>query len=141
LVRLGDARRGLSGGAGSAQTSRYEESIREGRREWIQRKFVAANGRCMICRRPQQACIGNRLDCHEMVSRARAPGRWWHPANALLLCRDCHDALPSLVQQLAWKLLHDPDDFDLNAVNQIKGGDPVRLASVVAMLRIIFGAP
>jgi hypothetical protein len=75
-----------------------------------------------------------------MVRRAQAPKRWGIVPNYLLLGRRCHeDVIPSmpLARQLAYKLLVDPDNFDLAAVNEIHPGAPVLMSQVVYHLQLI----
>ena len=85
--------------------SDYADSVRDARREWLSRF-----DRCMYC--------GNRgpLECHEITRRSGAPGKWWHPSNAVCLCGPCHSgpfAAMDPARQLAVKFAAADGDFDL----------------------------
>ena len=83
-------------------------------------------------------------DAHEMVRRSAAPRRWGIRANYLDRCRQCHDQLHRdnmpLVVQLAHKLIEDPDNFDLDAINEISGQAPIAMSNVMKYVRILLGA-
>ena len=112
----------------------YYDEIKADRDGWRELQFhgTRANS-CMIC--------GSlpAFDCHEMVRRSAAPRRWGRRANYLAVCRRCHEGpvvnMP-LSMQLAHKLLHDPDNFDLAIISEIVGR-PVLLRDVVAQLKFI----
>jgi hypothetical protein len=115
---------------------RYYDQVKDDRNEWIMQTITDLGNLCMICGRTSHV----RPDCHEPVRRSHAPRQWGIRANYLLACRECHDRIvPSmpLSQQLAYKLLHDPDHFDLPEINRIKGGEPVLLRHVIAHLKFM----
>lgn len=109
----------------------YYDEIKDDRDEW-RRQFCY--GRCMIC-----DWFGGMLDCHEIVRRSQAARRWGKRANYLAVCRRCHEGsvvnMP-LSMQLAHKLLHDPDHFDLYVMEEIVGRH-LSLRDVVANLKHI----
>lgn len=67
-------------------------------------------------------CLGycGDLHVHEIIRRSRLPRSWAHPANYLLLGNRCHDDLQNAphVVQLAYKMVRDPDNFDLSWINE-----------------------
>jgi hypothetical protein len=91
--------------------------------ESTRRQFVYDIARCMIC----GSCTGGG-DVHEI---ARGPSRkeaYHNRAAWLLLCRQCHDEVGNymlwpIARQLAVKLVADPDYFDLEVVNRLRGRD------------------
>jgi len=89
----------------------------------------------MIC----GSSVGSALDCHEMVRRSASPGKWGSTANLLAVCRQCHSTVVvnmPLAMQLAHKLLHDPDHFNLTTMSRI-AGRKILLRDVVACLKRI----
>jgi len=109
----------------------YYDEIKDDRNEW---RAMFCHGRCMVC--GQHSSV---LDCHEMHSRARAPRKWGRRANYLAVCRECHSGVivnMPLSKQLAYKLLNDPDHFDLYVMSEITGRQ-VLLRDVVAQLKFI----
>ena len=109
----------------------YYQEIKDDRDEW-RAKFCHGCS-CMVCGK-----LG-MLDCHEIHSRARAPRKWGKRANYLAVCRACHEGpivnMP-LSKQLAYKLLRDPDHFDLYVIEEIVGRH-LSLRDVVAHLEFI----
>ena len=56
------------------------------------------------------------LQVHEIERKSQAPKRWCHECNFALLCAECHGgrwATMPHAKQLAYKLVHDPEHFDL----------------------------
>lgn len=108
--------------------------------QWKQQAAVATGMRCWRCSLIGRN-FGGPLDCHEMVRRSRAPKLWAHPANYLLVCRECHCTVfvnMPLTNQLIFKLLVDPDGFDTDIINIIAGRNPgnaITLASVIRALK------
>lgn len=89
----------------------YEASIAEDRYLWrLEQKKV-----CMIC---GQKGDFRGLQVHEITRRSHAKQKWWHRCNALLVCGDCHEgdlaSMPA-ARQLAYKLKHDKENYDLTA--------------------------
>lgn len=79
------------------------------------------------------------LDCHEMIRRSQAPRSWGSTANYLGVCRDCHSTVVvnmPLINQLAFKLLRDPEHFDLAKISRIAGRE-IRLRDVVAAAKLL----
>lgn len=112
-------------GEGLWLVTQYYESIRREREDWRASK----NERCMVCGWPENGGEWGQwkwLETHEMERRSRAPGRWAHPCNYLLVCNICHNgplaAMPHKTQ-LAYKLGEDPKDFDLEAWLRIRDPD------------------
>lgn len=71
---------------------------------------------CMVCLRRLP------LDTHEIVPRSRAAA-CFVLANLLAVCRFCHDMLQGwlpVVVQCAFKLLGDPEHYDLQEVNRLR---------------------
>jgi 5-methylcytosine-specific restriction endonuclease McrA len=94
--------------------------------------------RCMNCKASGMVT----LDVHEIVRRSRAPMSWCCQANFLLVCRQCHDLrFPNMpvVNQLVIKLLKDPDCFDLEVINDLIQGEPIKLRDVIKYLRLELG--
>jgi 5-methylcytosine-specific restriction endonuclease McrA len=67
-------------------------------------------------------CGGNDsflpLQVHEIERRSHTPKRWDNRANYLLLCGPCHSgpfATMPHAQQLAVKLIRDPENYNLDA--------------------------
>ena len=115
-------------------TMTYYQEIKDDRDEWRQR---FCHGRpCMVC----TVCSNTgTLDCHEIIRKSAAPRQWGHRSNYLAVCRRCHDNVitcMSLSQQLAYKLLRDPDHFSLSDISRIAGRE-ISLRDVVARLEFI----
>lgn len=94
--------------------------------------------RCMICGKGG-IFIVPPLDIHEMVRRSFSPGKWGSPANLLLVCRQCHSTVVAnmpLSMQLAHKLLHDPDHFNMTTMSKI-AGRKLRLRDVIECFKRI----
>ena len=99
----------------AAANRRKYALVRSTFREWSQQCMVCTFRECTevheICNGPdRQVALGRR--------------ETW-----LALCRRCHDeigdkSLWPVERQLAVKLLHDPEWFDPEAVNIIRGRDP-----------------
>ena len=113
--------------------SDYADSVRDARREWL-----SQFSECMYC--------GKRgpLECHEIERRSAAPGRYWHAANAVCLCRTCHQgpfAAMDHARQLAVKFCAADGSFDL--AEWLLIGDPtgraphrVTLAEIAGYLEL-----
>jgi hypothetical protein len=91
--------------------------------ESTRRQFVYDIARCMIC----GSCTGGG-DVHEIARGVSRKDSYHNRAAWLLLCRQCHDEVGNymlwpIVRQLAVKLVADPDYFDLEAVNLLRGRD------------------
>lgn len=112
----------------------YWKRVKTIRQRWL-REHATTVGRCMIC----GSHTGYILDCHEMVRRSASPGKWGSTANLLAVCRQCHSTVVvnmPLAMQLAHKLLHDPDHFNLTTMSRI-AGRKILLRDVVACLKRI----
>ena len=110
----------------------YWKRVKTIRQRWAEDS--ASEGVCMICG-SGQLC----LDVHEMVRRSQSPGKWGSRANLLAVCRQCHSTVVvnmPLSMQLAHKLLHDPDHFNLTIMSKI-AGRKILLRDVVACLKRI----
>jgi len=116
----------------------YYATIKEQRDQWIREMLEKHGNLCWITKRTTTPF---RPDCHEIIRRSRAPGQWGIPANYLLVGRAAHDEIiPAMseVAQLAHKLYYDADHFDLDEINRIKGGEPIKLSAVVRhMVRFV----
>lgn len=78
--------------------------------------------RCMAC---GESPRWPPLAVHEIERRSHAPRSWAHRCNYLLVCTACHEgpfATMPHAQQLAYKLIADPEGFDLQA--WLRLGDP-----------------
>ena len=76
------------------------------------------------------------LQVHEMVRRSHASRKWWHRANALLVCERCHAgelASAPLRQQLACKYAKDPKHFDLAAVLRLRDERAMQYVEFIEM--------
>jgi hypothetical protein len=104
----------------------YWKRVKTIRQRWASKQPQ----RCMICGASGMV----QLDVHEAVRRSASPGKWGSPANLLLVCRRCHDTtvvnMPLSVQ-LSFKLLNDPDHFNLATMSKI-AGRKILLRDVVA---------
>lgn len=84
---------------------RMDEEVLADRREWSY-----GFGECFVCGEPA-------VDIHEMERKSQAPRGWADRCNYLAVCRVCHDgplaAMPH-ARQLAYKLVGDPEHFDLD---------------------------
>ena len=121
----------------------YADAVREDRQQWV--LDLVDQHACMWC--------GGEADftgfqVHEMIRRSHASNSWWNRANALWVCGPCHAgpiASAPLAQQLACKLLCDPEHFDREAVLRIRDEramEFVTLRDIVRYLRIdeeVFG--
>lgn len=76
----------------------------------IREQYALDMKRCAVCQ-----CWGVRLDVHEILAGAYRHRAFVEPACWLALCRQCHDKLQStsITSQLAYKLLADPEHYDL----------------------------
>ena len=84
--------------------------------EWRLTQFPA----CMLCGATAGAFP---LAVHEIERRGHSPTRWANVANYLTCCVNCHEgplATMPHAEQLAWKMLRDPDCYDLEAWLRIK---------------------
>jgi hypothetical protein len=71
---------------------------------------------CMVC--GERFAQWPPASVHHIERRAHAPGRYAHRCNLLAACDACHDgALATMghAKQLAYKLAHDPANYDLAA--------------------------
>ena len=90
------------------------------------------------------------MSCGALASDVHEICRGPHRARAvterctwLLLCRRCHDDMDGYAEwpiekQLGCKLVHDPNWFDLDRVNEIRGRAPgaITLADIVPYLEV-----
>lgn len=112
----------------------YYASIKADRNEWRESVRQA----CMSC--GWQAM----LQIHEMERRSHAAGRWGHRSNYLLLCQRCHEELFAAMphaRQLAFKLVRDPRNFDLQSWltlrdPELKAPERVTMEDIAAHLTI-----
>jgi len=89
----------------------YYNSIKVARREWK----ADLPEQCMSCLRKMP---DNKLETHEIERKSHLHNRWWPESgcNGLKLCHECHAgpfATMEHSRQLTFKLIHDPDHFDL----------------------------
>jgi len=129
--RAGSSPAGIAAIPFQGESMTYYQEIKEDRDAWRQ---LHCYGPCMVCGK-----LSGMLDCHEMHSRARAPRKGGHRANYLAVCRTCHEGVVvnmPLTRQLAHKLLHDADNFDLGAMSRIVGR-AILLSEVVSYLKYI----
>jgi hypothetical protein len=100
----------------SMTASEYYRLIRRDRDEW-------KNSMPQVCCGCGRAIPRKLLQIHEIERRSQAQRTWGHRSNYLLLCAGCHagdfDSMPH-ADQLARKLLHDPEHFDLNVWLKIR---------------------
>ena len=92
----------------------YERLIAAARQLWR----LSRDPFCMGCGKPGAMEGHWRLQVHEIERRSHARNRWGIEANYLLLHPECHaDAFASMshTEQLAHKLICDPECFDLAA--------------------------
>lgn len=111
-------------------------------------QFARDYGRCMVCLDAWRSAdfFPRCLEVHEI---ARGPARKKavkSPAAWLLLCRQHHEQMGSLVvwpivRQLALKRLRDPERYDRVAVNLLRGRAPEAIteAEVEAELKSLAG--
>jgi len=67
------------------------------------------------------------LVVHEMAKRSQAPNKWGERCNYFLACNPCNCAILQqlgIEYQLALKLLRDPEHFDRQQVNVLRGRAP-----------------
>jgi hypothetical protein len=104
---------------------RYPSAAQErARREW-----AAQFNDCFVCRRVLGTVTWlppafERLETHEIGSRAQASGKWADPRNYLRVCETCHREILSWLDesvQCAFKRLHDPANYDRSFINEIRG--------------------
>jgi len=84
----------------------YYRSIRDDRDAWRDEMPQV----CMCCGRK------GHLEIHEIERKSQAPTRWAKRCNYLLLLNSCHAgpfASMEHARQLAFKLIRDPENFDL----------------------------
>lgn len=107
------------------KSSRYPTPAQKREREQWAERFE----QCWVC--GWLAARWRILETHEIASRAQAPNKWADVRNYLKTCRRCHDEvlswLPECVQ-LSMKLLHDPDNYDRQFINEIRGHAPDAIA-------------
>lgn len=115
----------------------YSKSVESSRKAW--RSHVAPQ--CMCCANSKTQV----LQIHEIERRSACPKRWAHTANYLLLCPSCHlgpFAIMAHAPQLAYKLVTDPEHFNLNdwlrlRDPELKAPDRVTLADIALYLRVL----
>lgn len=99
-----------------------------------QRRDYVVRGRCAVCG-------GVPHDVHEMLAGANRKAAVAEPACWLRVCRPCHDRIQGTAvdYQLAFKLLADPQNFNLDAFCTAWGRAPgaVILPYLVANVRQI----
>lgn len=113
----------------------YYNSIKVIRREWKH----SMKRRCMLCLR---VLPWEKLEIHEIDRRSQLPNKWWpeNGCNGLLTCRQCHmerlDSMPH-AEQLAYKLVQDPENFNLAAwlSQKPRGPEYVTMAEVMEHVR------
>ena len=126
----------------TGRATEYAAEVREDRLAWA----AEQESLCMWC----GADSWRGLEIHEIERKSHAAGRWGQRCNYLLLCGACHAgpvASAPHAQQLACKLLCDPEHFDLGAWLRIadvelRAPERVTLRDVVRYLRIdetVFG--
>lgn len=73
-------------------------------------------------------CMGcggkNLLQTHEICRGPFRAAATKEPAAWLRLCQVCHDDLPPIVVQLAWKKIGDPEHYNRVAVNLLRKRQP-----------------
>ena len=103
------------------------ERERNDRTEWSHGFFW-----CWICgwttrkRWPHKSWLPH-LETHEMVRKSQSPRKWCHPANFFRVCQHCHqEDIPylSLARQLAYKKMHDSDNYSVSEIIRILGRGP-----------------
>ena len=115
----------------------YHRKVAALRKEWA----AETNPCCMVC------CTDcDDLDVHEMVYRSRAPGQWGIRSNLLKVCRRrCHEMIHRINAPLSWqlavKLLRDPDNFNLDEINEITPSGPVRMSEVLYWIKTTLRNP
>lgn len=124
----------------SSRAKNYYNSIKAERKKWK----LSQPEQCCWClaKVPYE-----RLEVHEIDRRSQLPNKWWplSGSNGLLLCHDCHhgvfdnrEKMPH-AKQLAIKLLHDSNRFDLREWLSLKprGPEYVTMAEVMYWVREI----
>ena len=100
--------------------SKYYDLINADRERW--RDEVPDD--CMRCGQAERQYV---LDIHEIERKAQAPKRWWPVSgcNGLKLCRPCHKIVGMWghSQQLALKMIADPNHYDLKEWHLIRYPD------------------
>lgn len=88
--------------------------------------------RCWMC--GARSHSGLPLETHEMERRSHGPQmRWAHRCNYFRACHRCHDGPLATMphhKQLAYKLLADPKNYDLDSWLKIRDPDlraPIRV--------------
>lgn len=100
--------------------------------------FKAEFRMCMLCTKRIAT------DVHEIVTRAKSSKSVEHRCAWLCLCRTCHReevgdySRYPISRQLALKLVTDPEAFDLDKINELRGNDPneFTMADVARHLRM-----
>ena len=107
----------------------YYRQQQDDRTEWVREQPP----RCMVCGSQQF------LECHELASRAQAPGKSHFRASYLLVCRKCHEKVASIghARLLAAKAIHDIDHYDREAVNLARGRDKDSVSEIDVIEKII----
>lgn len=83
------------------------------------------------------------LQTHEIYSRAQARNSWAFPANYFRVCQLCHQqTIPTLSMeaQLAYKLLRDAENFDIQPFREVAEkftGRPTRLVDEGEILEAV----
>ena len=80
--------------------------------------------RCWVCGLPEG--IGRFLQIHEIARGVHRSKAITEPCCWMRVCSACHDTLAgmSIAQQLAMKFLNDPENYDRQWVNVIRGRAP-----------------
>lgn len=111
------------------RSSRYPTAAQKREREQWSLNFDV----CWICR----DYLPPLFDIHEIASRAQAPNKWADVRNYLKTCRRCHDEVLSWLDesvQLAHKKIFDPDNYDRQFINEIRGHAPDAIAEFEVVL-------
>ena len=109
----------------SRKTPSYPSSAQKREREDWANQF----DRCWVCGWGE--AWGVPLETHEIGSRAQAPLRWADKRNYFCACHSCNgDILNYLCEplQLAYKKMYDPDNYDRQFINEIRGHAPDAIA-------------
>jgi len=83
-------------------------------------EFRMAFDHCFLCGEPG-------TDVHEIARGAHRAKALTEPATWLKVCKWCHaskvDGMP-IARQLAYKMIHDPEHYDRQAVNRLRNRQP-----------------
>jgi hypothetical protein len=111
------------------KTSKYPT-----RQQLAERKAWAEQfDRCWVCRRDTTVSFDGKywgwdaLQTHEMARRSQTSGKWADVRNYFVTCGRCHVEILAWLElrfQLALKALNDPDNYDRQFINKIRGEAP-----------------